>query len=151
MLAQAHPNPDQRKGEHNFALVVLVTSHYSQTSDLLSLLAGLCNSELGMQSYWIQNADITASSIRDVSHDPGQARLHGNGAWMPLIQDTKQFLQIYFKDETNVSAVAVQGHPNSEYWVTKYSLSYSLDGKAWEEPSEVHCHRKVYCQLLSNC
>ena len=91
-----------------------------------------------MQSFWIQNADITASSIRDVLHDPGEARLHGNGAWMPLNQDVGQFLQIDFKDETNVSAVAVQGHPNYEYWVTKYSLSFSLDGKTWDELSEVN-------------
>ena len=91
-----------------------------------------------MQSYWIQNADITASSILDGFHDPGQARLHGNGAWMPLVQNANQFLQIYFKDETNVSAVAVQGHPNDEYWVTNYKLSFSLDGKAWNELSEVY-------------
>jgi len=90
-----------------------------------------------MQSYWVQDADITASSIHDVFHDPGQARLHGNGSWMPLVQDANQFLQIHFKDETNVSAVAVQGHPNYEYWVTKYSLSFSVDGKAWDELSEV--------------
>jgi len=91
-----------------------------------------------MQSYWIQDADITASSIHDVFNDPGQARLHGNGSWMPLVQDANQFLQIHFKDETNVSAIAVQGHPTYEYWVTKYSLSFSLDGKAWDELSEVH-------------
>lgn len=97
-----------------------------------------CNNELGMQSFWVQDADITASSIRDNSHDPGQARLHGNGAWMPLIQDASQFLQVDFKTEVTVSAVAIQGHPSYEYWVTRYSLLFSFDGKAWEGLSEVN-------------
>ena len=92
-----------------------------------------------MQNYWIQNADITASSIRDIFHDPGKARLHGNSAWMPSAQNEEQFLQIYFKGGTNVSAVAFQGHPNYEYWVTRYKLSFSSDGKIWEELSEVNC------------
>ena len=91
-----------------------------------------------MQSFWIQDADITASSIRDVLHDPGQARLHGNRAWMPLSQDAGQYLQIDFKDATNMSEVAVQGHPNYEYWVTKYSLSFSLNGRTWDDLSEVN-------------
>lgn len=91
-----------------------------------------------MQTYWIQNADITSSSIRDTVHDPAEARLHGNGAWMSLIQDTNQFLQIHFEDETNVSAVAIQGHPKNEYWVSKYSLSFSMDAKRWDDISEVN-------------
>ena len=97
-----------------------------------------CDSELGMQTYWIQDAEITASSIRDIVHDPGQARLHGNGAWMPQIQDSNQFLQIHFEDETNVSAVAIQGHPKNEHWVSKYSLSFSMDAKRWVDLSKVH-------------
>jgi len=97
----------------------------------------LCNSELGMQANWIQDAAITASSIRDLEHDPGRARLHGNGAWRPLIQSADQFLQIHFDDETNVSAVAIQGHPENEFWVSKYSLSFSMDAKRWEDHSEV--------------
>ncbi|XP_068686247.1 transmembrane protease serine 9-like isoform X2 [Montipora foliosa] len=90
-----------------------------------------------MQSYWIRNADITASSILDSFHDPGNARLHGKGAWMPLVQDNKQFLQIDFKDEANVSAVALQGHPNYDDWITKFALSFSFDGKAWDDFHEV--------------
>ena len=114
----------------------------SASTDLMIPLSWLtgssCNNTLGMQSFWIQNADITASSIRDILHDPGEARLNGDRAWMPLNQEAGQFLQIDFKDETNVSAVAVQGHPYYEYWVTKYSLSFSLDGKTWDELSEVN-------------
>jgi len=96
-----------------------------------------------MQTNWIQDAAITASSIRDLEHDPARARLHGNGAWMPLIQSTDQFLQIHFEDETNVSAVAIQGHPINEFWVSNYSLSFSMDAKRWED------HSKVVCQPRS--
>lgn len=91
-----------------------------------------------MQTNWIQDAAITASSIRDIAHDPARARLHGNGAWMPLIQDANQFLQIHFQEETNVSAVAIQGHPRNEYWVSKFSLSFSIDAYRWEDLSKVN-------------
>ena len=97
-----------------------------------------------MQTNWIQDAAITASSIHDLEHDPGRARLHGNGAWMPLIQSADQFLQIDFGDETNVSAVAIQGHPEKEFWVSKYSLSFSMDAKIWEDHSEVS---SMFCVL----
>lgn len=96
-----------------------------------------CNKDLGLQSFWTPNSDVTASSILDSFHDPGQARLHGKGAWMPLVQDSEQFLQIDFKGEVDLSAVAVQGHPKYEYWVMKFALSFSLDGKAWDELHEV--------------
>lgn len=91
-----------------------------------------------MQTNWIQDAAITASSIRDIAHDPARARLHGNGAWMPLIQDTNPFLQIHFQDESNVSAIAIQGHPKNDYWVSKFSLSFSMDAQQWNDLPEVH-------------
>ena len=102
-----------------------------------------------MQTFWIQEAAITASSIRDSAHDPAQARLHGNGAWMPLIQDGNQFLQIDFENEANVSAVAIQGHPTNDFWVSKYSLSFSKDGKLWDDISEVLFMRSTEYGCLS--
>ena len=102
-----------------------------------------------MQTFWIQEAAITASSIRDSVHDPAQARLHGNGAWMPLIQDANQFLQIDFENEANVSAVAIQGHPTNDFWVSKYSLSFSKDGKLWDDISEVLFMRSTEYGCLS--
>ena len=102
-----------------------------------------------MQTFWIQEAAITASSIRDSVHDPAQARLHGNGAWMPLIQDANQFLQIDFENEANVSAVAIQGHPTNDFWVSKYSLSFSKDGKLWDDISEVLLMRSTKYGCLS--
>lgn len=93
-----------------------------------------------MQTNWIQDAAITASSFRDIAHDPARARLHGDGAWMPLSQDANQFLQIDFQDETNVSSVAIQGHPKNEYWVSKFSLSFSMDAQRWDETTEVNTH-----------
>jgi len=103
-----------------------------------------------MQTNWIQDAAITASSIRNLEHDPGRARLHGNGAWMPLSQSAGQFLQIHFGDETNVTAVAIQGHPNNEFWVSKYSLAFSMDAKLWDH-SEVSsmCNREKCFYITS--
>lgn len=90
-----------------------------------------------MEKAWIRDADVTASSLLDIHHDPGQARLHGNSAWMSDGDDASPVLQIYLADKTNVSAVAVQGHPVLDYWVTNYSLAFSTDGQTWQDASEV--------------
>ena len=92
---------------------------------------------LGMESGWIEDADVTASSLLNIRHDPGQARLHSNSAWMPLSSDANQILQIHFQDEANVSAVVIQGHPELNYWVTKYRVAFSLDGQTWRDYPEV--------------
>ena len=68
---------------------------------------------------------------------------------MPLIQDANQFLQIDFENEANVSAVAIQGHPTNDFWVSKYSLSFSKDGKLWDDISEVLLMRSTKYGCLS--
>ena len=68
---------------------------------------------------------------------------------MPLIQDANQFLQIDFENEANVSAVAIQGHPTNHFWVSKYSLSFSKDGKLWDDISEVLFMRSTEYGCLS--
>ena len=68
---------------------------------------------------------------------------------MPLIQDGNQFLQIDFENEANVSAVAIQGHPTNDFWVSKYSLSFSKDGKLWDDISEVLFMRSTEYGCLS--
>ena len=39
-----------------------------------------------------------------------------------------EFLEIKFGIMQIVTAVATQGRPDKDYWVTKYRLDYSLDG-----------------------
>ena len=109
-----------------------------------------------MQSGWVQDADVTASSMKDLVHDPGMARLHSNGAWMPFIHDVNQFLQIHFQDETSILQVATQGHPIEDYWVTQYSLASSMDATLWEEIPEVRARARVLplcanADLIQNC
>ena len=50
---------------------------------------------------------------------------------MPKNQLSSEMLQIHFEQEATVRSVALQGHPNNDYWVTQFALDFSDDGNAW--------------------
>ncbi|EDO34067.1 predicted protein, partial [Nematostella vectensis] len=99
-------------------------------------------SPLGMQNGWIDDSSVTATTFLSFEHDPGRARLNSTGAWMPRTQDSSEILQVHFHSQTNVSGVAIQGHPTQDYWVTRYRVDFSKDGVTWETVSRgSHIHR----------
>ena len=65
-----------------------------------------------MESGWIGDADITASSYLDEDHAPHKARLYGNSSWRPLPNDTKPFIQVNRKEyeSTMRFSVLVRSH-----------------------------------------
>ncbi|KAK3699372.1 hypothetical protein QZH41_006551 [Actinostola sp. cb2023] len=96
-----------------------------------------CDTALGMQNGWIEDSDVTATSFFSLDFDPGRARLNSTSAWCPVRQDVSELLQIHLTRDANVSAIAVQGNPNRDQWITKYKLDYSLDGITWKSYPEV--------------
>jgi hypothetical protein len=96
-----------------------------------------CDVALGMQNGWIEDMDITATSFLSLDFDPGRARINSTSAWVPVRQDVSELLQIHFVREANISAIAIQGHPNMDGWVTEYKLDFSLDGITWQSYAEV--------------
>ncbi|XP_022809858.1 uncharacterized protein LOC111346861 [Stylophora pistillata] len=93
-----------------------------------------CLSPLGMETYRIPNSAITASSEWDVNHGPTNARLNRpsgggkTGAWSAKRNDESQWIQVTFPEITKVTGVAIQGRYDYNQWVTKFKVSYSLDG-----------------------
>ncbi|EDO26928.1 predicted protein, partial [Nematostella vectensis] len=81
----------------------------------------------GISNGRLPNKYITASSEWDRFHAAWLARLHRKkkgryvGAW-------NQYLQVNFRRAKKVMAVATQGRQDLNQWVTRYYLSYSLDG-----------------------
>ena len=73
---------------------------------------------------------------------PARARLNlqgsskGYGAWCSKTNDGKQWLQIDFGELVQVTKVATQGQQDGNHWVTKFTLSYSMDGIHWAEYKE---------------
>ena len=97
-----------------------------------------CTIPLGMESRWISDAQITASSQLDGKHSAVQGRLHfqtvGNnaGGWSALTSDANQWLQVDFGSYTHVTQVATQGVNGVDEWVTRYKLQYSDNGVMYE-------------------
>ena len=89
------------------------------------------------------DAAFTALSSSDAKHSPARARLniqadsYGVGAWSAKANDDKQWLQIDFGELVRVTKVATQGRQDADQWVTKFSLSYSMDGVYWAEYKEM--------------
>lgn len=96
-----------------------------------------CDSALGMQSGWIVDSDITATSFLTLDNEPGSARLNSTKAWSPVRQDVSEILQIHLASEANVSAIGIQGNPTADQWITKYRVEYSMDGMKWQKYPEV--------------
>ncbi|XP_031574613.1 uncharacterized protein LOC116308348 isoform X2 [Actinia tenebrosa] len=89
-----------------------------------------CNEALGLESGWIENSAVTASSNWDAQHMAWRARLNiekqgsFTGGWSARTNNVNQWIQVDFGRSTRVTAVATQGRQDSDQWVTRYTLSY---------------------------
>lgn len=95
-----------------------------------------CSLPLGLENGHVPDAAFSASSSYNAQYAPARARLNLHGAWGAKTNDGKQWLQIDFGELVRVTKVATQGRQNSNYWVTKFTLSYSMDGIHWGEYKE---------------
>ena len=82
----------------------------------------------------ILDHQITASSSFSAALAPTKARLYLIGSWTPQHVDANQWLQVEF-DQTlpTIIGVILQGRSNYAQWVTKYRVTYSLDGVSWND------------------
>ena len=91
-----------------------------------------CQEPLGIEAGNVTGDQLTASSINDLSFDANNAILNKEGAWVPATNDQNQWLQIDLHRQIFVSGVVIQGRPNIAGWVTRYQVTYALDGVSWE-------------------
>ena len=55
---------------------------------------------------------------------------HGRaGAWVAKYRNTRQWLQVDLRRPAKVTGVATQGRHDYSQWVTRYTVSYSLNVK----------------------
>ena len=88
-----------------------------------------------MRTGAISDAQITASSIWDSSHEAFQGRLNfqaiplKSGSWSAGKNDLNQWLEVYLGGRLfTVTGIATQGRSNMDQWVTRYKLMFSDDG-----------------------
>ena len=87
-----------------------------------------------MESGFIKDFQITASSQHDVNHAAIQGRLNfkagggKTGGWSTYGNDANQWIQVALGSYTKLTGIATQGRNGYSQWVTKYQLQYSDDG-----------------------
>ena len=87
-----------------------------------------------MENEMIPDDHVTASSVLEDNHGPGNARLHfqsgsgRTGAWSAKNNDKNQWLQVDLGSLAVITEIATQGRHGSPQWVKSYTISYSLDG-----------------------
>ena len=74
------------------------------------------------------------------SYPAENARLNSKGAWAPSWK-TDAWIQVEFKNMTNITGIATQGRPDYDYWVKSYSVFHSFDGQ----------HFQPYDGQVENC
>ncbi|KAM4044098.1 coagulation factor V [Anomaloglossus baeobatrachus] len=100
-----------------------------------------CSAPLGMESYKIKDAQITASSHKTSWYTsswlPSLARLNKAGsvnAWQAKSNNNQQWLQIDFLVTKKITGMMTQGAKFllSEMYVKSYAVQYSDNGKDWK-------------------
>ena len=100
-----------------------------------------CSSPLGLENRSIPDSALTASSAESCC-PANQARLNNKEAWPPS-NVRGAWLQVEFKNTTNVTAIATQGRPDSDIWVRYYYLYHSIDGQIFQPHQRVRQVRWV--------
>ncbi|KAG1684460.1 SCO-spondin [Nymphon striatum] len=97
-----------------------------------------CDEALGLENYLMSDGQITVSSMRYPDLGVSPLRLNSNldsgpGAWIADSADYNQFIQLDFLTETIIEGIVTQGREDGDEWVTAYRISYSHDGKIWDD------------------
>ena len=108
-----------------------------------------CEAGLGLESNAIPDSSLTASSVLD-HFTTANGRLHSYekpgtlhklgpfGGWRAASNGREgSWFQVDFRNWTKVTRVSTQGSSSFPEWVTKYTVSYSLDGTFFKDYSKV--------------
>jgi len=112
-----------------------------------------CQEALGMRTGAISDAQITASSIWDSSHEAFQGRLNfqpipmKSGSWSAGRNDFNPWLEVFLGPLLNVTGIATQGRSDLDQWVTRYRLTFRDDGLSFQDYRENGSHVKVRRRL----
>ncbi|XP_030837295.1 cubilin-like [Strongylocentrotus purpuratus] len=70
---------------------------------------GHCLIPLGMESGWIPDNSLSATSQRDKTHSSSQARLHGTSSWIPDPDVDDSTIQVNFDQGHYITGILIQG------------------------------------------
>ena len=108
-----------------------------------------------MESRFISDAQISASSQWDINHAAVQARLRfqagggKQGAWSARYNNQNQWLQVDLGAETVVNNIETQGRNRYSQWVKSYKLQYSNDGISFQYYKDAGSNAEKVCHQRS--
>ncbi|XP_033761396.1 mucin-5AC-like [Pecten maximus] len=98
----------------------------------------VCDVPMGMaDKQIIKDFQLSASSYLDRFHNAGRGRIFTQkdgsygGGWIPAVNNTRQFIQVDFLSPYHIAGITTQGQQDKEFWVTKYEVYYSRDGRTF--------------------
>ena len=98
----------------------------------------MCVTPLGLENGQITDKAIVSSSQHNIYYGPERARLRkvtqGNyiGGWSPKSSNIGEWIQFDLGKDTKVTRIAIQGRDNDNWWTTRYSLSFRVNGGSYE-------------------
>lgn len=101
------------------------------------VLVSACNKPLGLQNGRLRNSKITASSEWNHKHAAWLGRLGRParsgyaGAWCAKHNNHYQWIKFDFSRPMRITQVATQGRQDYDQWVTRYTISSSVDATHW--------------------
>ncbi|XP_030842312.1 uncharacterized protein LOC580443 [Strongylocentrotus purpuratus] len=94
---------------------------------------------LGMMDGQIPDVFISSSSCHSKYFCTRHARLnYPSASWLANRNDYEQWIKADLRAVYIVQGVITQGQPNFDQWVTRFTISHSLDGKTWAKVKD-HC------------
>ncbi|XP_014668080.1 PREDICTED: lactadherin-like [Priapulus caudatus] len=122
---------------------------------LLALLpgytySGTCDSSLGMTTGYIKDWQIAASSSSALELDKHSREKYArpylpNGfAWCAGGNASSEWLLIDLGVMSKITGIVTQGKGDKKRWVTKYTVSHSLDAIQWRYCMDAYGQQKVF-------
>ncbi|XP_078658315.1 uncharacterized protein LOC144903774 [Branchiostoma floridae x Branchiostoma belcheri] len=109
------------------------------------LLAG-CGHQVGLADGSVTDSQLSVSSALD-KNDPqgGAGRLHGVVPWRPSADDSDPWIQVDLNVTSTVVGVITEGirQQGSAYYVTRFTVSSSLDGVKWSPYTDPASYRDI--------
>ena len=116
---------------HTFNLQVLF-SLASQRNNLSIFhcvtFSDRCVMPLGLEDKRITDGHLTASTYYNHHLSPWHGRLNHRWSWSVRTRRVGEWFQVNFVELMRIKGVATQGRQDSNQWVRRYTIRYSVDG-----------------------
>ncbi|XP_029202215.2 uncharacterized protein LOC114966489 [Acropora millepora] len=114
----------------------------------IGLVAGDCEAPMGMENGRIPDSALTAASSYSASYSASKGRLNHDTTYLARTNDKGQWVQVDFGKIVKVTKIGTQGRYNAAQWITKYTVSYSIDGGFFQ--SQLHKPYTFPRQYIAN-